>query len=230
MTFIDYVATPASFVHAATICYVLGMLTRRELVLRGFLLCGTAFYILYYYYVTTTPLWEAILTSVLIGMANVPPLYRIFRERSTWGMGAQMLHLYGFFPNFNPGQFRRFMRKARIVEHGDVKALLTQGQAPDQVYLTMSDGFTLRRGALETELGPGNFLGEISFLLGGPATATVIAQPGCRYVVWDRADLRDLLNRVPTLESATTVLLSKDIARKLSVSFPQGGAHIGAVS
>jgi len=222
---IAYLASPASFVHLATLCYILGLLTRNELILRTFLMSGSLFYILYYYNIGDRPLWEAIVASSLIALSNVPVIVRIFKERSTFGLSDEMLTLYRSFPNFNPGQFRRLMRKAQFVTVDQSTELLHQGIQPTHLYLTTSYGFSLIRDELKTELGPDNLLGEISFLLGGPATATVIAEAGCSYVAWEVTDLRDLMQRSQNIENAVTVLLSQDIARKLAVSFPQKSAR-----
>lgn len=220
MDFVEHFTSAKVFVHLATICYVLGLLTRRELLLRLLLLSGSGFYILYYYFIADSPLWEAITASVLIGASSLPVIYRIFRERSTFGMSDDMLTLYRSFPTFNPGQFRKMMKRAKIIEATETIPLLEQGVTPTHLYLTITDGFILERDGRNAELGPGNFLGEISFLLGGPATATVKATRGTSYVAWELGSLRYMMDGSPTMSNAISVLLNKDIARKLAVSFP----------
>lgn len=215
-----YFSGPVTFVHLATLCYVLGLLTRNELRLRAFIMAGSGFYILYYYFIAESPLWEAIAASALIGTASLPVVWRIFRERSTWGMSDEMLALYASFPTFNPGQFRKMMALGEVTDQTEHTVLLKQGVKPTHMYLTISDGFMLSRNTQYAELGPGNFLGEISFLLGGEATATVVAEPGCRYVSWDVRRLHALMERSPRMANAISILLNKDIARKLAVSFP----------
>jgi len=222
----DYFSGPVTFVHMATLCYVLGLLTRNELRLRFFLMAGSGFYILYYYFIAESPLWEAIAASFLIGMASLPVIWRIFRERSTWGMSEEMLSLYKSFPTFNPGQFRRMMAVGKIIDQDTHTVLLNQGEKPAFLYLTITDGFMLTRNTQYAELGPGNFLGEISFLLGGEATATVVAHPGTRYVAWDLKDLHAMMDKAPRMANAISVLLNKDIARKLAVSFPSPQPHV----
>jgi hypothetical protein len=220
LDYLDHLTSAKVFVHLATVCYVLGLLTRRELLLRFFLMSGSGFYILYYYFIADAPLWEAISASILIGMSSLPVVYRIFRERSTFGMSEDMLTLYRSFPTFNPGQFRKMMRKAEIIKVSELKPLLEQGVMPTHLFLTITDGFILQRDSLNAELGPGNFLGEISFLLGGPATATVTAKTGSSYVAWDLGELHYMMEKSPTMSNAISVLLNKDVARKLAVSFP----------
>ncbi len=213
-------AFPAAFVQIATFCYVMGLLTRKELLLRVFLMTGSGFYMLYYFNIADQPLWEAIVATVLIISANLIIILRILRERTTWGMSADMLTLYAAFPTLNPGQFRRIMRRAEIQQADAAQVLCAQGQPLDALYLTIDGEFTLARGAQEAKLGSGQFLGEIAFLLDGPASATVTAQPGARYVRWENQRLKRLLSRNPTLSNAVSALFNYDIARKLSVSFP----------
>jgi CRP-like cAMP-binding protein len=165
-------------------------------------------------------LWEAIVASVLIRMSSLPVIYRIFRERSTFGMSEEMLTLYRSFPNFNPGQFRKMMKCATINLAKTETVLIDQNVMPTHLFLTVTDGFMLQRDTLNAELGPGNFLGEISFLLGGPATATVTAKPGSSYVAWDLGKLHYMMEKSPTMSNAISVLLNRDVARKLAVSFP----------
>ena len=224
--FIDYITSAAIFVHIAVLCYILGLLTRNELVLRGFILTGSCFYILYYLYIADSPLWEAIAASVMIGCANIPVIFRIIRERSTFGMSEEMLALYQSFPNFNPGQFRKMMAVGEVIKNCDETLLLDEGVAPGRLYLTISDDFYVVQGTQHAELYAGNFLGEISFLLGGKATATVVARKGASYVGWKTADLNAMMEKSPQMANALSVLLNKDIATKLAVSFPNRARSI----
>jgi len=41
----------------------------------------------------------------------------------------------------------------------------------------------------DARIGSGNFIGEISFLIDGPATADVIAPKGVSYIRWERKKL-----------------------------------------
>jgi CRP-like cAMP-binding protein len=62
------------------------------------------------------------------------------------------------------------------------------------------------------------FIGEIAWLLGTPATATVQVSPGMRYVEWDTAHLRTLLTRSPDLRISFEGMLNRDLAGKLGKS------------
>lgn len=217
---LSYLFSAGVFAQLALLFYVLGLLVRNELLLRGLLFIGTLFYLLYYYFISDTPLWDAIWTSSVIGITNLTMMLLIVREKSTIGMAPDMLKLYRAFPTLNPGQFRKIMKHADWITADADTQLCTQNMRPDYLCLVSSGEMVLRRDGRDVRIGAGNFIGEISFLLGGPATADVIALKGVEYVRWDREILMAQMNKSMRLSNAISALFNKDIAQKLSVSWP----------
>lgn len=213
--------TAAVFVQLALLFYVLGFLTRNELHLRLLLLAGTGFYILYYYHATDTPLWDAIWTSAVIGITNLVLILIILRERTTVGMSPNMLSLFQSFPTLYPGQFRQIMKRADWITAAHDTDICTQGETPRYLYLVSHGSVTVKRDGKSTTVGVGNFLGEISFLIDSPASATVTAHPGTQYVRWERQQLNQMMEKSPRLSNALRALFNQDIARKLAVSWPE---------
>ena len=74
-----------------------------------------------------------------------------------------------------------------------------------------------RDGAEIGRARDGAMIGEISFIQGGPATATVSATKPCRYVSWSGDELRKLLTRNPSMDIAMKHVFSIDLMRKLTV-------------
>ena len=72
----------------------------------------------------------------------------------------------------------------------------------------------------------GRFIGEIGYVLDGPATGTVSATAGTRYVAWNTNVLRLLGRKKPGIGIALTALLGEDLARKLSESVQQAPATV----
>jgi hypothetical protein len=217
---LSYLFSAGIFVQLALLFYVLGLLARNELLLRGLLLIGTFCYIIYYYFIADAPLWDAIWASSVIGATNLVMMLVILREKSTIGMAPNFLNLYRSFPTLNPGQFRKIMKHADwIVAKVDTQ-LCTQNVRPDYLYFVSAGEMVLRRDGSDVRIGPGNFIGEISFLIDGPATADVIAPKGVEYVRWDREHLAVQMNKSMRLSNAISALFNKDIAQKLSVSWP----------
>ena len=212
--------TAAVFVQLALLFYVLGFLTRDELHLRLLLLVGTCFYILYYYYATDAPLWDAIWTSAMIGLTNLTLIVIILRERTTIGMKADMLKLYQYFPTLYPGQFRKIMKHADWITAKSDTVICTQGEVPGYLFLLSDGSVSVERDGKIVRIGAGNFLGEISFLTRGAASATVTASAKTKYVRWERAKLTALMEKSPKLSNALRAMFNQDIARKLAVSWP----------
>jgi hypothetical protein len=219
----DYSAflTANLFVHGALACYVAGFAVRDELILRLFVTVGSTLYILYYYFISDSPLWDAIWASAVIAGINVLMSLVILRERSTIGMSAPMRQLYEAFPTLNPGQFRKIMRDADWRTAERETELCTRGAPLDHLYFVTKGAVYVERGGKRSRVEAGNFIGEISFLIGGEATARVVAPEGTEYVVWSRKRLGEMMKKSLRLSNALSALFNTDIARKLSVSAPE---------
>lgn len=218
----DYVLGATVFANLALLFYVLGLLARRETWLRINLLFGTGFYILYYYNVTDSPLWDAIMASLVIGAANLWSITRLMLDRSTIGMTAERRALYQRFPTLSPGQFRRMMRIAQTRRTTTDVVICEHGKVPEGLYFLISGDAVLRRDNRETVLLAGQFVGEISFMRGpaAPATATAILKTGAEYVVWDRATLGAMMHRSASFANALGALFNRDLSDKLATSWP----------
>lgn len=212
--------TAGIFVQLALMCYVMGLLTRRELLLRGLILLGSVFYILYYYFIADTPLWDAIWASAVIGLANVWMIGVILLERTTLGMSPKMIELYRSFPTLYPGQFRKIIKTADWITAKEDTQISKAGAYLDSLYLVASGNMILLKDGANSEIGPGYFVGEISYLIDGPASADVIAPKGTEYIRWDRSKLAKQTKGSPAISNALVALFNRDIAAKLAVSRP----------
>lgn len=218
---LSYLWSAGIFVHLALLFYVLGFLTRDELWLRCLLFVGTIFYILYYYYVSTDPLWDAILTSTILGVANLYVIVLICSERSTVFMSTEQIELYKSFPTLSPGQFRMILKRSRRVTLDDTAVLATFGQTSNALIFLISGKAKLERSGTRAACVIPSFIGEIGFLLQQPASATVTAEAGTEYLVWDAAEIRALLDRKTELSNAMIALFNIDLATKVARSMPE---------
>lgn len=201
--------------------YMAGFAVRDELLLRALIAAGTTVYILYYYTVAGTPLWGALSTNIAVLIINLVLIGVILRERTTFGMSREMESLYKTLPTLNPGQFRRVMKAGEMHLATGREVLIRRGETIPGLILVADGTMELERQNKVTPIPAGNFIGEISFLVGGPASATVAARPGTRYVLWDIDRLRRMLDRSPALSNAFNAAFNRDLARKLAVSAPE---------
>ena len=161
----EYFADSAALVHAATATYVLGFLFRNQFILRGLILIGTAFYILYYYFHTDEPLWDAIVGSVLIGTATIIGIGRILYSRIPTGMNQRDRELFEGLGGLEPGEFRDLMRIANRVECPRTTELTREGAIPRSLYYVISGCAVVEKGTASFRIGPHAFVGEVAFFL-----------------------------------------------------------------
>lgn len=210
----------ALLIHIGALFYIVAFLIRDELKLRLLVLAGSGFYILYYYLFPDLPLWDAILTTAILVTANLIVLFRIILERSTFALSDDAKRLYKAFEGFTPGQFRQILKIAHWKNADQSVLLVTEGEPLSRIYYVFHGNVQATKGAHSFTLGPGNFIGEISFVLKGQPTATVTAPPQTRYVEWDSAGIRQIMVKSPTFDNAMLALLSRDLAEKLAKSVP----------
>lgn len=208
-------------IHFGAALYILAFLVRDELILRLLVLAGSAFYILYYFLFPAEPLWDAIITSLILVAANIFVLGQIILERTTLAMRPEEKELFDAFDTLSPGQFRQIASiaqwKTASGEEGDI---LTREAQPSRALFYIAEGtISVDKGGRLFRLPEGNFVGEIAFVLGRETTATTVAPAGTRYVQWSSDDLRKLSAKKPNLGNAMTALLTRDLARKLSTSY-----------
>ena len=208
------------FVHLAATCYVVGLAVRKELVLRNCILAGTVFYILYYWLYPHEPLWGAIVWSVILGTVNICVILRIIYEHKAMDRHSLAEPLLAQFGGLEKAKLHQL---AQIGEHHDVgsrsRTLTTEGVRPDDVYLITRGEAWVEKNGVKVRYGAGSFVGEISFVLQRPATATVEIAPFSAYLSFNQEMLRRLLARCPATERAFASKVNLDIAEKLARAF-----------
>jgi len=208
----------AWLLHAGAVVYVIAFLFRDEALIRAFSVLGTLLYMGYYFWFPAEPLWDAIITSTIFLLANVVVIFMILLERTTLQLSDDEKRLYQGFDTLTPGEFRKLLQIAdwRTSDGSDV--LTTEGQEPEHLYYVLDGDVLVRKDGTSFPISDGRFIGEIGYVLHGPATGTVSAPEGTRYVAWKTSQLRHLGRRKPAIGIALTALLGEDLARKLSQS------------
>lgn len=207
-------------VYAAFALDLLGFLARDEVWLRLLMLCATFLYILYFFLAADEPLWDAILADSVLAAVNLTMIGLILRERSTLGMSAATRALHRQFPLFSPGQFRRLMALAVPLEPADGAhpPILRAGEAPDRLFYLSAGAVEIEKGGDLRRIEAPAFLGEIAWLTGAPASATVRLLPGAEGVAWPQEGLRDLVRRREGIGTGLSAMLNADLAGKLQAA------------
>jgi hypothetical protein len=210
-----------SLIHIANVLYVASYSVRDILWLR-LLTIVAIIALLPYYYTRPTPLLEAIAWNMLFLAINGWQLYRLLLERRPVRLNLEQQRLYELaFSSLSPREFAKLTalgtwsslaNGATIVDNGERLSRLTvivDGRVRVDV-----DGDVL------TELGPGQFVGEVAYVTGKPACATVTTAAACRVVSWEHERLRAFLHGNPDTRSAMQNVIGSDLATKLRAGPP----------
>ncbi len=113
--------------------------------------------------------------------------------------------------------FYRLVRRGTWVTAQNGENLTTQGSPVVRILI-------ICEGAAQVEIDGttvaycrnGDFVGEMAFVSGNPASATVTTVTVTRYLMWRFEDLRELLEKHPDIKSALQTVFSKNLIEKLS--------------
>jgi CRP/FNR family transcriptional regulator, cyclic AMP receptor protein len=130
------------------------------------------------------------------------------------GVDAEALRRIPFFQALDAPALAFLSQRARLRRCTPGQAIVQQDVPADAVYLIdrgrASVSVTGRDGRAMTlrELGPGEIIGEVSLLDGGPPSATVTALVKTELVAIDRASFTDLLAQRPQIAVALLPVLA----------------------
>lgn len=208
-------------IYAGASLLLLAYAIRDELRLRVMIIVATFAYIAYYYVLPSGPLWEPIITSVLMVGVNFWVLGQILLERTTFRMSDDEKQLFDAFDTLSPGQYRRILKIAQWRTASDPDGTcLTREDEPADALIYIFDGvISIEKHGRQFRLPEGNFVGEVAFVLNRKTTTTSVAPQGVRYVEWEADALRKLGIKYPALGNALGALLTRDLAQKLKSSY-----------
>lgn len=198
-----------------------GFLARDEMVLRALVLIGILMD-MSYYALLPDPILPSVFSNGLLLAINCAVLYLIVRERTTFAMAPREKRLFEAFQTLTPGQFRKVQRHATFHNTTQPTPILIEGQVPDQLFYIEGFRFDVQKGESTAEAKGPAFAGEIAFLIGQPASATVTVPPGTPFVSWKVEALKTLMKRNPALKNALVARFSLDLAQKVARSMPMG--------
>jgi hypothetical protein len=207
-------------VYLAMCSYMAGLLLKNQIALRVFLLIGSSSYIGYYYLYPAQPLWGGVFSSSMIIIANIIGFLRLVHSRYSFKIPEAHRAIYSGMKGLEPGEFRRLMRSGKIMTADYDMMLTDKGIEPEHLFFVMSAGVHAQKDGKVFAVPANTFIGEISFLLGGAATATSFLPQGETCIRWPKVELRKNLNRSTSLERSFEALLGRDMAAKVANSSP----------
>lgn len=205
-----------NLVHLSAIFTMVCYLFRDQIKLRTFAVLGDSILSAYYYLAFPDPLWNAMYWSIANVVINAAMILVLLREHRMSLLSDNEMMLFRSLDTLTPGQFRKLLKLATFHENEEPATLTRQGERPDRLYFILDGKVTIGKDNRNFETDPKIFIGEVAFLRGRPASATVTAAEKSLYVSWEASALQALLRRNDELKNALWRLLSDDMADKVA--------------
>lgn len=202
------------FGHFTYFLLILSMLMRRMVWLRVLAVASGVTKIIYRAFFLVDPVsvfWETIFVLVNIGQLLVIWYYEKHHR-----FGEEERHFVENVPGVERSSIKRLLELAEL-ERFPAGAALTEEGRPVEKLLYLADGVVQieRDGQIVAVCGPGDYIGELSFLSGNPATATSTVVKPARMLVFDQKRLSDSVERDAQLRRTLEAALNKNLAGKL---------------
>jgi hypothetical protein len=223
---IAFVAT-----NLASILTMIAYLLRDILWLRFLTILSSFAGIVFGYLVRGGPLWTYIAWNALFAIINIVQIAIIIRDRTGIHFTEEEKELHEtLFKKFAPFEFMKLMRIAHWRQVGPGELVTTEGQRLDEVMMIYNGLLAVEvNGERKAELQDGHFIGELSFISGGAATATVRAIEPTRYIAWPKKEIDGLLARNPSMHLAMQGMLTVDLSKKLTRRAPSFTAKLPVI-
>ncbi|PWU18065.1 MAG: hypothetical protein C5B48_15210 [Candidatus Rokuibacteriota bacterium] len=205
------------FFHVANVLYVFSYLVTDILWLRALAVLG-AFSSLTWALTQPTTNLSVIGWTLVYSTINLVQIVRLWHERRPLRLDADEQALYAAtFRSLTPREFRRLLGVGRWHSALPNQVLIEQGTSPGEMLVIASGRAAVKVDGRDVAvLGPGQFVGEMSFLTRARTTAAVeVVEPG-RFVSWPTAELERFLGRHSELRAALQLVIGKDLAVKLA--------------
>ena len=216
--------------HLAFLLTAISFYLKDILLLRFLAIISALVGIGYNYFLPVGPLWLPIFWLGVFTAINLWRIVGILTERYSIQFNEDEQELYEtIFKDFSPVEYMKLIRIAEWRDAAEGLVFASEGEAVDGLRLLFSGEVSVARDG--NEIGrarDGALIGEMSFIQGGGASATVTAAVPCRYVFWPEEALRGLLRRNPNIDVAMKHVFSLDLTRKLTGS-NEGTVHTVAL-
>ena len=158
-------------------------------------------------------LWEAAFT--LVNIVQVGILVNERRQaRRTDEEESLRQRMFG---QLSVVEFHRMIKTATWVSTGPTEELTKQGHPVTRIVL-ITDGATSVEvdGKIIAYCKQGDFIGEMAFVSGNAASATVTTIAPTRYLMWRFVDLKRLLENHPDIRTALQSVFNRNLIEKLA--------------
>ncbi len=202
------------FIHASYVLSLTAYLIRDIFYLRIVAICSAIAAVLYAVYAREWSIgyWEA-----GIAIVNAVQVAVLLHERRNAVFNAEEKELHDtLFKHFSSVQFKQLLKQAVWVDAPKDEKLTEQGKPVARLTFIVNGLASVDiDGTILAYCKRFDFIGEMSFVSGEPATATVVTMAPTRYLMWTQDDLHELLRNDDAMRVAMQSVLTKNLVAKL---------------
>ncbi len=210
--------TPHIFMHVGAFLSLVALAFRGPLKLRSILVFSILCTTIYHAIQQPHPSWQELPWNMVTFVINIVVLTQIVLDRTHFGLNPAEEALFSAFEYLTPGEFRQVIKMASWHTAGASASLTQEGAVPAELYYVLEGDVHLEKEGRTFTIAPGTFIGEVAFLRGSPASATVTLSPGARYVSWPSMAIKKAMKANAPLKTALYHLIGLDMAVKVANS------------
>jgi hypothetical protein len=206
------------FIHLANVSYLIGSSFKRIIYLRVFLVIGCIFEILYFLFISPQNLWAVILWAILIMLLNIVMIGLFIYEKGTFNLTGDENYLFNtVFSQMEKLNFKKLFAAGNWLNMESEDILIFENHTTESLMLISQGIVGIYVGDNQVAvLHSGSFVGEMSFLSGGVATATAKALTKVKLFIWKKPALIKLLSRNEGLDADMRKIFASDLVSKLT--------------
>lgn len=202
--------------HLSYSLFLISYATRKMLWLRLMTIAAQALLVPFYYF-RENPVMESVWWMLVFILINSGQVALLMWERKAIELEPEADMLYRrVFRALTPLEFKRLMGVGNWRSVAAGEPLIEQGKPVPEMFVIATGKVGVKvDGAEVAQLGPGSFLGEMSFISGEMASATVVAAEDTRYLGWEVGPLKAFLAKREPIQMSLQYILGKDVVSKL---------------
>ena len=203
--------------HAANVLYLVGSGFKRILYLRIAMVVAGVLETWYFVLAAPSDLLASILWNVLFILVNTFMIGLFIYEHKSSSLKDDAAKLYYMvFQKMEKVLFKKLMKEGHWIACPSNAILIREDEHTTSLMVLFEGRIRVDAGGKTiTILNPGSFIGEISFLTGGSATATAISETEARLFCWDKKTLVRLLENNENMDVEMMKIFSSDLVTKL---------------
>jgi len=211
MLFIDLLGNVANGM------YLVASGFKKIIYLRIILILAGLLELWYYLLVAPDDLLISIIWGILFVLINVYMIGLYIYEHKALALKDEEAKLYYMvFHKMEKVLFKKLMKAGHWIACPQNCTLIRENDKTNTLMVLFEGRIRIEvEGIVITNLNPGSFIGEISFLAGGNATATATAVDESRLFCWDKKSLLKLLDQNPNMDVEMMKIFSGDLVNKL---------------